>query len=212
VDSAKLRRIYNGIDLQLFCPLAHAHERSAQRRQLGLPEAPLLLFVGSGFERKGLAQLISAMSMRKSDWQLAVLGRDKHEAHYRKQVARLGQEEKVHFIGVAENVVPYYQCADLLVHPCLYDPFSNVVLEAMACGLGVITNQYNGANEVISSQINGLSYDGDDVNTLCQALEKAHDCFDDYRETARATAEGYSITKMVDEIVSLYCELLSIET
>jgi UDP-glucose:(heptosyl)LPS alpha-1,3-glucosyltransferase len=117
----------------------------------------------------------------------------------------------VHFIGVAENVVPYYQCADLLVHPCLYDPFSNVVLEAMACGLGVITNQYNGANELITQETNGLSYDGDDVDALSSALSRAHGRFDDYREAARATAEGYSVTKMVDEIVCLYCELLSLE-
>lgn len=210
IDPQKLRIIYNGIDLQRFTPTHNSQERSRLRNNLGLTSAPLLLFVGSGFERKGLGQLIRALADSGSGWHLAVIGRDRHQARYQKQVASLGLAQRVNFVGVTDNVVPYYQCADLLVHPCLYDPFCNVVLEAMACGIGVVTNQYNGADEIIRDDNNGLHYDGDDCNTLNHALEKAFTRFDEYRENARTTAENHSIERMVEEIISLYRELLGL--
>jgi UDP-glucose:(heptosyl)LPS alpha-1,3-glucosyltransferase len=210
VAADKLQVIINGIDLQRFQPAYDAAQRQRLRGDLGLTAAPLLLFVGSGFERKGLAQLLRAMAAGESDWHLAVIGRDKRQGCYRQLAERLGLQQRVCFAGVVPDVLPYYRCADLLVHPCLYEPFGNVVLEAMACGLGVVTNQFCGAGELIEQGVNGLRYDAGAVDTLSQALDSAHDRFDSYRESARSTAEQYPLERMVREMLALYRELLEL--
>lgn len=209
VDPGKLRVIINGIDLWRFSPASEPTQRQHLRSELGLTASPLLLFVGSGFERKGLAQLLQAMH-NGGEWHLAVVGRDKHQARYLQLAERLGVEERVHFAGVVPDVTPYYRCADLLVHPCLYEPFGNVVLEAMACGLGVVTNQYCGAGELIEQNVNGLLYDADSQDALGQALTRARGEFGAYREAARVTAEQHPIEQMAEEMLDLYRELLDL--
>ncbi len=211
VDTDKLRVIINGIDLQRFSPAADAQTRQGLRNELGLTSAPLLLFVGSGFERKGLAPLLHALSAQGSDWHLAVIGRDKRQARYRRLAERLGLQQRVRFAGVVPDVTPYYRCADLLVHPCLYEPFGNVVLEALACGLGVVTNQYCGAGELIESGVNGQRYDAETDDALERALEWARSDYDNYREAARASAERHPIERMVEEMLELYRELLEVK-
>jgi UDP-glucose:(heptosyl)LPS alpha-1,3-glucosyltransferase len=209
VDADKLRVIINGIDLQRFTPASDPAERRRLREALGLTATPLLLFVGSGFERKGLAQLLQAMAKTDCDWQLAVIGRDKRQARYRQMAESLGLQRQVHFTGVVPDVTPYYRCADLLVHPCLYEPFGNVVLEAMACGLGVVTNQYCGAGELIEQGGNGMTYDAHADNALAETLANTHGHFDEYRAAARSTAEQHPIEQMVEEMLGLYRELLA---
>jgi UDP-glucose:(heptosyl)LPS alpha-1,3-glucosyltransferase len=63
---------------------------------------------------------------------------------------RLGVDGRVHFVGYCHDMRDAYFAADLLVHPTFYDPCANVVLEALACGLPVITTRSNGASELLS--------------------------------------------------------------
>jgi len=56
-------------------------------------------------------------------------------------------------------VAPYYQGADLFVFPTIYEPFSNVCIEAMAAGLPVVTSRINGASEVLIEGENGYGID-----------------------------------------------------
>jgi UDP-glucose:(heptosyl)LPS alpha-1,3-glucosyltransferase len=58
----------------------------------------------------------------------------------------LGQ---VRFLGYCADMRDAYFASDLLAHPTFYDPCSNVVVEALACGLPVITSQHNGAAELL---------------------------------------------------------------
>ena len=62
---------------------------------------------------------------------------------------RLGVADRVRFAGYCSDMRNAYFAADFLVHPTFYDPCSHVVLEAMACGLPVITSRYNGASELL---------------------------------------------------------------
>ena len=70
-------------------------------------------------------------------------------AGFEKLAQRLGVADRVHFAGYCSDMRDAYFAADFLVHPTFYDPCSNVVLEAMACGLPVITTRYNGVSEML---------------------------------------------------------------
>ncbi|MBI5562247.1 MAG: glycosyltransferase family 4 protein [Deltaproteobacteria bacterium] len=140
--------IYNGLD----APAVNAGKRAEIRRSLGIPDsALLLLFVGSGFERKGLMTAVRGLGLLrdKGDIRLLVIGKGR-PAKYLREAARLGVGDRVAFKGPVAGAAEYYQAGDIFVLPSIYEPFSNACLEAMAAGLPVITSKANGAAEILS--------------------------------------------------------------
>jgi len=61
----------------------------------------------------------------------------------------------VQFLGEVADLVPIYAAADIFILPTIYDPFSNACLEALACGLPVITTRSNGFSEIIEGGVHG---------------------------------------------------------
>lgn len=167
VPEEKFAVIYNAIDSTRFMP-ATAEQRQQSREQLNLPDnAKVFIYVGSGFERKGLKASISALAA--TDAHLLVVGQDKQQSRYENLARSLGCEKRIHFLGVQNNVIPFYHAADSLILPTLYDPFPNVILEAMACGLPVITSFTCGGAEFIVDGKQGFVCDALDVPALTAA-------------------------------------------
>jgi UDP-glucose:(heptosyl)LPS alpha-1,3-glucosyltransferase len=168
VDAKKIHVIYNSIDSSRFVPAQNV-QRLALREQLGIPgEAVVLCFVGSGFERKGLAAAIKAIA--STDRYLLVVGQDKAEKHYKALAQSEGCSDRVRFCGMQKETLPFYQAADGLLLPTLYDPFPNVILESMACGLPVITSDTCGGSEFIEQGLNGFVCDALDISRLKEAV------------------------------------------
>ncbi len=141
----KLHVIYNGVDLTAFNPRLRAEWRARKRSELGISNSAIVfLFVGSGFARKGVPQLLRAMTGVRGA-QLVVVGEDRELALMRRAVGDMKLAERVHFAGAQKDVQPWYGMADCFVLPTLYDPFPNAALEAMACGLPLITSLQCGA-------------------------------------------------------------------
>lgn len=171
VPPEKIRVIYNGLDHRRFHPPSEA-ERRYWRKILGAEEeVPIILFVGSGFSRKGLPYLMQAFAGLKGQGaQLWVVGKDRLP-RFQKLARRLGVVGRVRFWGPKEEVAPFYQAATLLALPTLYDPLSNVVLEALGCGLPVLTTPANGAAEFIVPGLNGEILEASHLSLWTQALE-----------------------------------------
>jgi UDP-glucose:(heptosyl)LPS alpha-1,3-glucosyltransferase len=171
VDPAKIRVIVNGLDRQRFHPL-EAEARAELRRRLETPvDREIVLFVGSGFARKGLAYLFRAFAaLRDRDSLLWVVGKG-DIATYQGAAAGLGMADRVKFWGPAPETAPLYQAATVLALPTIYDPCSNVVLEALACGTPAVTTAANGAAEFITPGDNGaIVPQPDDIAALREAL------------------------------------------
>lgn len=206
VAEDKLHVIYSGVDLEAFHPRLKDQHRQTVRTQLGIPEhATLFLFVGSGFERKGLAAALRALPPAAY---LAVAGQDRRARDYARLAAQLGCAERVRFLGPQPEVKPYYGAADALVLPTLYDPFPNVALEALACGLPVVTSTQCGAAELLAQT--GLVVDALDTDALGAAMTALLD--QNHRsalgEQARRMACEYGLQAMADNLLRLYGELL----
>jgi len=211
IDEARIEVIYNGVDTCRFHPRLR-HRRSALRATLGLPGAPpLLLFVGSGFERKGLAAAVAALAGARSDAHLAVVGTDKHALRYRRLAQKLGVADRVHFLGRLQETEQAYGAADALILPTLYDPFPNATLEAMACGLPVIVSRQAGTHEIIREGENGLTCDALDIACLSRHIERLSDGA--YAEQmglrARKTVEPMTLQAMNQALRALYERLLA---
>ncbi len=152
----KVRVIYNGFEPALYHP-AEA-DPGALRARLGLGgEGRLMVFAGSGWERKGLREAIEFLGRCRSEegLRLVVAGKGRPEK-YRALIEARGLAGRVHFAGVVEEAAPYFQVADLHILPTRYDPFSNSCLEALACGCPVMTTRGNGASEVIEEGVTGF--------------------------------------------------------
>lgn len=141
-------------------PIAPPRERLLEEDRLGRrqrfrstwglsPGRVVALFVGLNHRLKGLEPLLRALAKPScAPLDLVVAGAPSTWG-FNRMIRRLGIGERVRFVGYCADMRDAYFASDLLVHPTFYDPCSNVVLEALACGLPVITSQHNGASELL---------------------------------------------------------------
>lgn len=210
LPAERLHVIYNGVDTQRFHPGLRRH-RAAIRARLGIDDTlPVLLFAGSGYARKGLEAALAALQ-RCARAHLLVVGRDKREAHYVRMAARLGLAGRVHFAGMQREIEPWYGASDGLLLPTLYDPFPNVVLEAMAAGLGVITSTRCGGAELVREGREGYVRDALDVPALAAAIAAFEDAAHARAlgAAARLRVAPYTVERMTARLLALYRELLA---
>lgn len=215
---ARIEVIYNGVDLQRFHPGLREVHRQPMRTQLGIPQdAPVLLFVGSGFERKGVATAIRALATPRplagegpgvrdfNAAHLVIVGKDSQQRRYETLARRLGVAHRTHFTGPQTDVRPYYGMADLFVFPSLYDPFPNAVLEAMASGLPVIVSQNCGSADFMpEAALDPLTVTAW-AQAIALALEPAQRMA--LAEKYRAIAETLGMDVMTRKMVDVYSSL-----
>ena len=209
VPDEKLQVIYSGVDLDAFHPRLREEHGQAFRQKVGVGEtAPVILFVGSGYERKGLPTLLRALSlMSRSDARLWVVGRDKHESLMRKLAQTLGIDDRVLFLGAQAEVKPFYGAADVFALPTLYDPFPNVALEALACGLPLVTTTTCGAAELVTPA-NGSVIGAGNVTALAQSLDSLCSRASTMRDAARASVAHLDLAQMAAQLMALYSRLV----
>ena len=148
ISSEKIIVVYNGVDLDRFSP-ENRKKFAHFKKEMKLSEdEKILLFLGSGFKRKGLETLIKALSFVNENVKLLVIGKGNPEK-YIKIAKKSGIEGRILFLGPRRDIEKFYAISDLFVLPTLYDPFSNATLEAMASGIPVITTKNNGVAELI---------------------------------------------------------------
>ncbi len=216
VPETKLHVIYNGVDLEKFQPRRPNRTEDVSG---GWPEIlggsglqvnlPLLLYVGSGFERKGVTNLLKAFARAGGNAQLAIVGADKHAGRYARLAARLSLGKRVHFAGAVGDVTPWYAAADAFVLPTLYDPMPNAALEALACGLPILTTPTCGAAELVNEGVNGYVRDALDLDGLAQAISLLADPVRaaSMRAAARASVTHLSLDAMAQQLLALYGSL-----
>ncbi len=154
VPDEKISVIYNGVDHNRFHPRHRNSARERIRGQWKIPrEAPLVLFVGNGFERKGLDRLVKIWGAPQlANAYLLVVGEDAQKGRYASW-ARSQAAGRILFAGRQNDIESYYGAADLLALPALQEAFGNVVLEALASGLPVLVSDVVGAAEVLEGEL-----------------------------------------------------------
>jgi len=210
VPDERLHVIYNAVDAQAFHP-GLRERRAESLAALRLPaDAVVFLLVGSGYERKGVATAIEALRELPAHAHLVVVGREKKGGHYRRLAAEHGVGHRVVFAGAQLDPKPYYGAADVFVLPTIYDPFPNAALEAMACGLPVLTSTKSGAAELVIAHDAGLVSPARDVPGLAAQMRALLDPATRARMGANARAAALPLTPeaMTLQLVLLYKELL----
>jgi UDP-glucose:(heptosyl)LPS alpha-1,3-glucosyltransferase len=155
--------------------------------------------------------VIDALAIVKNEGHactLRVIGRDKPNS-YEEQARRLGINDRITFEGPTSKIQDAYRSADLFVFPSLYDPFANVVLESLACGLPVITTTTNGSSEVISEKQEGYVIEGatdhlaaDIARCISSFCSLTNEQRQQMRLRASNTASNYTIRQNAEQFIS----------
>jgi glycosyltransferase involved in cell wall biosynthesis len=156
-DSRNVRVIRNGVDAGSLSVSARLAKRAAARKHFQLSETDFaLLLIGNDWKKKGLDGLLRALvEIRELPWKLLVVGSDERGS-YEKVVHDSGSAKRVSFLTPSPDVLQFYAAADAYVGPSLEDAYGLPVLEAMACGLPVVSSSCAGVSEIIVHGKNGL--------------------------------------------------------
>jgi UDP-glucose:(heptosyl)LPS alpha-1,3-glucosyltransferase len=206
VAPVRLSVVYNGVDLDRFHPRNRGAHRAAARAEAGVPaDAWTVLFMGSGFERKGLAGLVEAFgALPDRTSRLVVIGKG-DTGPFQKLAARLGAAERIVWLGTRQDAERWYAAADVVALPSRYEPFGNVHLEALASGVPVVASAAAGGAEAIHEGRNGAVVAPRDVAALTAALTRLRETgAGELRDASRRSAEPFTFAAQVEGFARIY--------
>ena len=213
-DPARVQVIGNGIDLAKFT----AVPRLEARQWIGLPaDAKVLISVGTLVERKGFHRVIECLPgllAAHPTLHLVIVGGAGAEgdigAQLRRMVRTLGLDDHVHFQGplAPDRLSVALSAADVFVLATSYEGWANVFLEAMACGLPVVTTDVGGNAQVVNDRSLGRVVPFGDPDRLRGAIDEALKTSWD-RALIRAYAESNSWDRRMQPLIDAYHQLLS---
>lgn len=212
----KIIIIPNGVNIELFSP----------KKKSGSQSFLKICYIGRLEDGKGLEILISAFgSVKKkcSQARLVVVGHGSKIPELKQQIERLNLFNHIDLVGEKEDVLNYYHQSDILIAPSESEGMSNVLLEAMACGLPVIASDIGGNVELIGKKMeeirgdegtryficaNGILVPPRDVTSLSGAILKLWDnrtLSEGMGCSARRIVEDlYTLDQVAEKYISLY--------
>lgn len=210
VAPERLHVIYNAVDSERFNPRLAAEHRQSVRQRLGCSaDCRVWLIVGSGFQRKGVAEAIRVLASLPED-QLWIVGNDRQPGQYRKLAIRTDVANRVRFLGPQTDVRPFLAAADAFLLPSWYDPFPNACLEALACGLPVVASTATGTAELIRPGENGAVCQAGDIDDILHQMTLLRPQLGEpaLRNACVATVGELRVEKMLSQFAELYDNLI----
>ena len=174
VPSDDIDVLPNGYSPKEFNLTYRSTVRAAMRKQHGIADNQrTIAFVANELERKGFAPLMRAIArLKRPDVTLLVVGRVTPE-RYRKEMRRLEISDQVRFVGPTTDVAKFYAAADIFALPTEYEAWGLVIVEALACGLPVLTSRLAGAAVAVREGVTGeLLDDPSSVSEIAYKLER----------------------------------------
>ena len=168
----RLLALANGVDTSRFVP---AEDRAALRERLGLPAEALVLGIvarfGSYKRHAALLEAFEKIAAIHADAHLLIVGDGGPEKEaVTHQVQKSFFASRMTMAGYQRDPVPWYQTMDALVVPSSNEGLSNATLEAMACGVPVLSNDICGARELLGANEGGWVRDMSTVSKLSAEL------------------------------------------
>jgi UDP-glucose:(heptosyl)LPS alpha-1,3-glucosyltransferase len=151
INPANISVVYNGIELKESNYKKSFNKLSKEFKIK--PNNPVLMHVGSGFKRKGVEEFLQIIAKLNNPNIIGfIVGKEKKINHYLQLARDLSIDEQVIFTGSRKDVDDFYTISDIFLFSTHYEPFSNVILEAMSFDNVVFTTKQNGASEILDDE------------------------------------------------------------
>ncbi|MGH8083057.1 MAG: glycosyltransferase [Lysobacter sp.] len=210
VDASRVTTIPCGVDLNLFKPASRVRKDSVRQRH-GLPDK-YFLYVGSIEPRKNLSTLLKAMNSYQGEESLVVVGASGWlNDDVKKLMAAAGSRVKMLGYVPLEDMPAIYSLASVFVYPSLYEGFGLPVVEAMGCGVPVITSRNSSLQEIGegASLLLDNPEDPAEINRALQRLVGDPAFAQSLRENGSARAQHYSLDRQVERHVEFFANLIA---
>lgn len=210
ISENKIKVIYNGFPLETF-------DRNKSLKKLekefdfleNLNKDKIILFVGSGFKRKGVEEFLRILNqLTNKNFRAFIIGKEKKMNYYKDLSSGLGLANKVIFTGPRTDVKDFYSISDIFIFPTRYEPFSNVILEAMNYANVVFTTKQNGASEILEDEF--IMNNSEDFE-VCKKIDKLLECDYEIEKVKKRNLEiikNFSIEKNVKETLDVINEVI----
>ena len=207
----RVKVVYNGVQLDRFDPSNKKYFYDEVRQQLRISDQEvMILFVGSGFERKGLEYLIKSIQyVKEKNWRLVLVGKGNWGKYLKFTTKK--KQEKITCLEPIDEIEKLYAAADFFILPSIYEPFGNANLEALASGLPIITSRNTGASEIITPKKEGIILeDPSDTKSIAEAIDYLMDPKnrEPMVKAARSLAEKFTQQRNASEMLKIYQEFI----
>jgi glycosyltransferase involved in cell wall biosynthesis len=223
VNPELIYSITNSVDTKRFRPASQFHKYTL-RQQLNFPSKEVIItYSGRLVSYKGLPLLIRIAHKIQTEHKnvgfvlVGAGGLDIHncEVDLKDYVLNNGLEDSVYFVGEVDNVHQFLQASDIFVSPTEKDAFPVALIEAMACGLPVISTPVGGIREIITDKQDGLLVEPGDFQQLYDAVsvlivDKALAAFLG-KSAAQTVKERYSAMMVAAKYVELFRNIVGQE-
>lgn len=216
VSKKKIRVIHNGVDIEEFSEKDRSNCKEFVIREFNLEKDDfLILFAGDiRTNRKGISYLLKSFRDLNSYKVKLLIAGDNTRSPFVKKVDEDGLSGKVKFIGFRNDLAKIYKGIHVFVFPTIYDPCPTVILQAMACGVPIITSHsgYCGASELIKDMENGILLrdptNSKEIRGKIELLVSHKKLREKIGRNGRRTAENFSWTNMAEKYEKAYFEIL----
>jgi len=203
----KITIIYNGIKLK-ETNFNYSFSKLSKEFNIKKDEK-IFLFVGSGYKRKGVKEYLEILAKLKSkNFKAFIIGKEKNINFYKEVAKNLNIDDKVIFTGPRTDVNDFYIISDIFLFPTRYEPFGNVILEAMNFSNAVITTKFCGGGEILNQDfIMKTPQDYSIVNKINELLENPEK-LEKVKEENFKIVQNFTIEKNAKETMDVINEYL----
>jgi len=170
---------------------------------------PIVLFVGNGFKRKGVKDFLLLVSKLKTPVNALIVGKDKNLNSYKKLAKKL--KINAFFTGEQKMTAKFYEASDIFIFPTHYEPFSNVVLEALSFKNIVFTTAQNGAAEILENRFIMREPNDESILELVEQVLNDNEMMRELQEKSFLLSQKFSIEENASKTLEIINEVLNLE-
>ncbi len=195
--------IYNGIDR------AKIRELAKEERDIEKPNKTTFITVGRLIQIKGYDRLLSAMNRLKRegfDFVLLMVGDGADRTKLENYILQNGLSDNVKLLGKTDNPYKYFKYSDVFICSSLIEGFGLAIVEAMSCGLPILTTELPAVEEILDVRENGIVCENSEEGLYCKIKEVLTDPKKLYGldRLSLAQSERFDIAEQIRKIQGLF--------
>lgn len=212
--NSHILRIPNGVDIEKYTPIEEK-QKSELKLQLNIEinESPIILFAGAINKRKGVHDLLKAIDLLDKNINCTFIfcGPILEEIDFMDRVEQYKENIKLIYAGKVSNLNQYMKISDIFILPSYSEGLPNVLLEAAASGLALLSTDIGGSRDIVKDGVNGFLVSTNDCRSLKEKVEiliKRENLRKEMGNNSREIAvKKFNIDKIAETYSDLYYQI-----